>query len=205
MTVKRFEDLKPGDYVVGSNGEPVQIVAVHDTHTPETMWEIELDDGTLIKTSGNHLWYCETRLDWELHALRKAEAKKALKAITPRALKLLEETVAKEEVVETSLIDMVTLLQGAGKKHLMNVITRVAESIGHIAENTSTFDMLDGDELREEVLRMYDAGLFAQQILALTGIRRYKSTRIIVGSIMTTDQMMELSEAVEIPVTRPLA
>jgi hypothetical protein len=206
MTVKKFGDLQPGDFVLGSNGEPVEVVAAYDEHLPETMWEIELDDGVFIKTSGNHLWYCETRLDWELHSLRKAESKKALKGITPYAVALLEETAAKEEIVETSLVDMVTLLQAYGKPELMNTLTRIAEAIGHIAETTTTLDILDeNDHLVEEVVRMYDASIFANQILALTGRRKYRKTHVIVGSIMTTDQMMELSETVEIPVTQPLA
>ena len=206
MTVKSFGDLEPGDFVIGSDGEPVEVVAVHDTHIPETMWEIELDDGTLIKTSGNHLWYCETRLDWELHSLRKAEAKKALKSVTPQVLALLEEATEKEERVETALVDMVTLLQAARNPKLLDTVTRVAEAIGHIAEQTTTLDVLDeNDELTEEVIRMYDAKIFATQILALTGKRKYRKHHVIVGSIMTTDQMMELSETAEIPVTEPLA
>lgn len=204
MVIKRFEDLEPGDFVLGSDGNPVEVVATHDTHIPATMWEIELYEGTVIKVSGNHLWYCETRLDWELHSLRKKEAKKALKLVTPQALTLLEASSVKEEIVETSLIDIVTLLQAANNQILMNVITRAAESIGHIAENISTFDTLDGaDELREEIVRMYDARLFAQQILALTGLRKYAKMHVIVGSIMTTDAMMELSETIELPVTQP--
>lgn len=204
-TVKKFSEIEPGDFVMGSNG-PVEVVAVHETHIPETMWEIEIEDGTVIKASGNHLWYCETRLDWELHHARKVKAKKALKEITSQAINLLEEATTKEEIVETSLVDMVTLLRAADKPELMDVLTRIAESIGHIAENTSTLDMLDeaGDEI-EETVRMYDAGLFARQILALTGRRKYRKTHVIVGSIMTTDAMMELAETVEIPVTNPLA
>lgn len=205
MTIKRLEDIAPGDMVEGSDGQPVEVMVVHETHLPETMWEIELDNGVVIKASGNHLWYCETMLDWELHASRKRDAKKALKDIRPQAIGLLEEAAAKEQIVETSLIDMITLLQATDQPPLLHVITRIAESIGHIAENISTLDMLDEDEVREEILRMYDARLFAQQILALTGQRKYKKTHIIVGSIMTTDRMMELSETIEIPVTEPSA
>lgn len=202
--VKKLKDLEVGDFIEGSNG-PVEVTAIHESHLPETMWEIEIEDGTLIKASGNHLWYCETRLDWELHPLRKSDAKKALKRITPQAILLLEEAMTKDEIVETSMIDMVTLLQASDNQALLNVITRIAESIGHIAENISTIDVLDQEESLEEVIRMYDASLFAQQILALTGLRKYKKTRIIVGSIMTTDAMIELSELIEIPVTNPLA
>lgn len=205
MTVKLFGDLEPGDFVVGSKGQPVEVTAVYDTHMPATMWELELEDGVFIKASGNHLWYCETTLDWALHYQRRKEAKKSLKNIRPQAIAILEKTAASDQIIETSLIDMVTLLQASDKPILLNVLTRIAESIGHIAENISTLDVLDEYEVQEEIVRMYDARLFTQQILALTGRRKYRATHVIVGSIMTTDEMMELSEIIEIPVTQPLA
>lgn len=205
MTLKNFGDLEPGDFVLGSDGQPVEVVRVYDEHIPETMWEIELDNGTVIKASGNHLWYCETKLDWELHSLRKKNAKKLLSNLPPKVIELLEETAEKEESVDTSLIDMVTLLRAADNPPLLAQIVRVAESIGHISENTTTLDALDSDEEFEETIRHYDARLFAKQLLALTGLRKYRKTKIIIGSIMTTDQMMELSETVTIPVTNPLA
>lgn len=202
---KRFDELQPGDYVMGSDGKPVEVTTVYEKHVPEVMWEIETEDGELIRASGNHLWYCETRFDWELLASRKREGKKLLKHVTPQAIKLLEETAAKEEMVETRLIDMVTLLQAADKPELTRAITRIAEAIGHIAENTTRYeDMADENEAIEEQIRTYDAGLFARQILALTGRRKYRHWKLIVGSIMTTDEMMELGEDVEIPVTRML-
>jgi hypothetical protein len=202
--LKNFGDLKPGDVLLGSNGQPVTVVKAYDEHIPESMWEIELEDGSLIKASGNHLWYCETRLDWELHALRKRTAKKFLKNVTPQAIALLEESAAKENPVETRLVDMVTLLQAASSQDFVNVIERVADAIGHVSENTMVFEDLNGDGDEEESIRTYDARLFAQQLLKLTGRRKYKHYRLIVGSIMTTDAMMELGETVEIPVTNPL-
>lgn len=206
MTVKNFGDVEPGDWVLGSDGQPVEVTRVHDVHTPESMWEIELNDGTVVKASGNHLWYCETKLDWELHALRKKESRKALESvITPQILKLLDEASKKEELVETSMADMVTLLQAATHPEILDVVVRVAESLGHVAEQTTTFDVLDDDEIEPEMIRMYDARSFASQLLALTGLRPYRKIPIIVGSVMTTDAMMELGETAELPVTRPLA
>lgn len=203
-SLKKFGDLKPGDVLIGSDGQPVTVVEAYDEHVPEVMWEIELEDGTSIKASGNHLWYCETQLDYELHARRKKDGKRLLKNITPQAIALLEESAAKEEAVETRLVDMVTLLQAAGNQELLNLIERVADSIGHVAENSMVFEDLAGEGEEEENIRSYDARLFAQQLLKLTGRRRYKSYKLIVGSIMTTDAMMELGETVEIPVTTML-
>lgn len=202
--LKNFGDLQPGDQLIGSDGQPVTVVRAYDEHIPETMWEIELEDGSLIKASGNHLWYCETRLDWELHSLRKKTAKKLLKNVTPQAIALLEESASKENPVETRLVDMVTLLQAASNQEYVNVITRVADAIGHVSENTMVFEDLNGEGDEEESIRTYDARVFAQQLLKLTGKRKYKHYRLIVGSIMTTDAMMELGETVEIPVTTPL-
>jgi len=203
MSLKKFGDLAPGDVLIGS-GEPVTVVKVYDEHLPETMWEIELDDGSVIKASGNHLWYCETKLDWELHALRKKDGKRLLKNATIQAIELLETTAEKEESVETRLIDMVTLLQAASNKELLYAIERVADSIGHVAENSMKFEDLTGEGEEEEKIRSYDGRLFAQQLLSLTGKRKYKKYRLVVGSIMTTDAMMELGESVEIPVTNIL-
>lgn len=202
--LKNFGDLQPGDQLIGSDGQPVTVVRAYDEHIPESMWEIELEDGSLIKASGNHLWYCETRLDWELHSLRKRTAKKLLKNATPQAIALLEESAAKENPVETRLVDMVTLLQAAGNQEYVNAIERVADAIGHVSENTMVFEDLNGEGDEEESIRTYDARLFAQQLLKLTGKRKYKHYRLIVGSIMTTDAMMELGETIEIPVTKPL-
>lgn len=202
--LKNFGDLQPGDQLIGSDGQPVTVIRAYDEHIPEAMWEIELEDGSLIKASGNHLWYCETRLDWELHALRKKTAKKLLKNATPQAIALLEESASKENPVETRLVDMVTLLQAAGNQEYVNTIERVADAIGHVSENTMVFEDLNGEGGEEESIRTYDARLFAQQLLKLTGKRKYKHYRLIVGSVMTTDAMMELGETVEIPVTKPL-
>jgi hypothetical protein len=60
-----FGDLKPGDRILGSRGEPVIVDQVYEKHIPERMYEVELDNGEVIKASGNHLWYCETDKDLE--------------------------------------------------------------------------------------------------------------------------------------------
>lgn len=58
-----FGDLQPGDNIVGSDGLPVQVTDVYEKHLPETMYEIEMEDGEVVQASGNHMWYCETNID----------------------------------------------------------------------------------------------------------------------------------------------
>lgn len=203
MPLKRFDELVPGDLVMGSDGQPVRVVEAYETHIPATMWEIELDNGTVIKASGNHLWYCETVLDWELLRERRKIARKHLRKLRPETIALLEETAGKTQVVETRLIDMVVLLQATDNAELFNTIIRVAESIGHIAENSEVEQDMGTDDSRENVVRSYDARLFAQQLLKLTGFRKYRKYDLIVGSIMTTDQMMELGETIHLPIVQP--
>lgn len=201
MKVKKFGDLAPGDIILGPSG-PVRVAEAYPEHIPETMWEIESEDGSIIKASGNHLWYCETLLDWELHNLRKIDGKRLLRNLSEKTLTFLEATANNEETIETRLIDMIGLLQAADNQELVNLIVRVAESIGHISENTTTYEDFGYGDTLEEVIRGYDARSFAAQILALTGKRKYRKTKLIVGSILTTDAMMELSETVDLPVVK---
>lgn len=68
MTDKNYEtvefgDLKPGDKLVGTDGELTEITDVYDKHLPERMYEVEMEDGEVIKASGTHLWYCESDKD----------------------------------------------------------------------------------------------------------------------------------------------
>ena len=91
MTFKRFGDLQSGDVILGQDGLPVEILQAYEPHVPESLWEIEFEDGAVVKASGNHLWYCETTLDWQLHSERKKVGKRELKkALTPQVVELLE-------------------------------------------------------------------------------------------------------------------
>lgn len=61
--IKEFGNLKPGDRIIGSDGQLVTVTDVYEKHIPKTMFEIEMEDGEVIQASGNHLWYCETNID----------------------------------------------------------------------------------------------------------------------------------------------
>ena len=55
-------DIKPGDYAIGSDGKPVEILEVFPQGITD-MYEITFDDRTKVKCSGDHLWTVQTRDD----------------------------------------------------------------------------------------------------------------------------------------------
>ena len=55
-------DIKPGDYAIGSDGKPVEILEVFPQGITD-MYEITFDDKTKVKCSGDHLWTVQTRED----------------------------------------------------------------------------------------------------------------------------------------------
>lgn len=205
MALKKFGDLQVGDVILGPNGEEVTITQAYDAHMPERMFEIELENGESIKASGNHLWYVETKFDYEYHRERRREAKKLLKTVlTSEMLDNLREIAISDDDIETSLTDMVNLLEAGDNRPIQYILERVARSIGHVSENTVTYqDMemsdVDSEDLTYDV-RHYDASVFCQQVLSLTGQRKYKKQYpLVVGSVVTTLELMDLYQ-VEIPV-----
>lgn len=203
MSLKRFGDLKPGDVIVGADGKPTTVVEAYDEHIPETMFELEMDDGTKIKASGNHMWYVETKFDHSYHRQRRAEGKKALRQANSEIIENLQEIASSEDEIETSLSDMVNLLEAEENQGIIQVLSRVASSLGHISENKNVYrDYLTGEEIENPTaVRHYDAKQFCQQILSLTGKRKFvKQYPLIVGQVTTTEGLLDLGEDTEIPV-----
>ena len=52
---RRFGDLKPGDFVFGSNGQPTKVSAIHPQSTISAM-NVSFSDGTSGVFSPDHLW-----------------------------------------------------------------------------------------------------------------------------------------------------
>jgi len=199
---KKLSEIKPGDRIIGKNGKPVTVTDAYDPHIPEKTYEITLDNGSIIKASGNHLWYIETEIDKELHYLRVKEAKKTLKNLPKESIQLLLNVANSEDEVETSLIDMVYLVGGEKDNKIQNLTVRIAESLGHIAETNLSYSDLDTYEEIEiqKGFRTYDARQFCQQMLSLTGKRQYrKKWKVIIGKVVNTEQLLLLGENINIP------
>lgn len=204
----RFDELEPGMHIMSPNG-PVEIMNAYDTHIPEKMYEILLEGAeTPLKASGNHLWYVVTQNDVSMHSMRLKQGKKALQNLDADMIYTLEETAydTTHNILETSLADMVSLVGGMENTEKKTTLTRIAQSIGHIAENRAVIhDDSATEGYRTTVLRMYDAVVFAQQILALTGKRKYKKQwPIKVGRVITTEDLVNIYDTAELPVIEML-
>ena len=199
--LKRFGDLEPGDVVKDANGE-VTVLEAYDEHIPETMYEIETDSGASVKASGNHLWYIETSLDINLHSERRRTGAKLFKKLPKKVIDELLEIAeySGEEELETALIDMIALLDVEDNKEAVASLIRIAESIGPISENNIKMrDLYVNEDTIVNTVRNYDAKRFAQQILSLTGNKKFrKQWSLVVGRVVTTERMLELSENFEV-------
>ena len=219
--IKDFGDLQVGDRIhtvkSGKNtDETVEVTAVYEKHIPELMFEVEDEDGNVIEVSGNHLWYVETEIDRNYHSSRKKELKSLFGKLDKGVISKLEAIAKEEEDFETSLVDMITLvgydpsfsekindsdIPALSMKSKLLIrkkemaLTRIAESLGHIAENNAVYeDSYTGEQIDHVSVRTYDARRFAQQILSASGIRKFaKEWPLTVGKVITTEKMFELS------------
>lgn len=207
-TLKRFGDLEPGDVILGADGQEVTVVKTYDEHTPEKMYEITMEDNTTIKASGNHLWYVETSIDYGTHRTRRKKARQLLKNLDPKKIQQLDNiaNMGTEEEVETSLIDIITLLNAENNPDMFHLLVRIAESLGHISESNITLqDVINQETETYSTVPGYDAKQFAQQILSLTGIKKYKKKYpLIIGKVITTEELLNINSSINIPFVKQL-
>mgnify|MGYP000860233375 CR=1 FL=1 len=52
---RRFGEIKPGDYVFGSNGKPTMVNAVFPQGVMD-IWRVNFSDGSYLDTGSEHLW-----------------------------------------------------------------------------------------------------------------------------------------------------
>lgn len=195
-----FGEVRPGDLLNSPTG-PTEVLRVHEEHVPKSMYRLEFDGGQVIEASGNHLWYIETSLDRSLHRRRIKEGKKLLKDMDAEVEETLLQMAEDIEITEAKLTQMMQLL-GVKRddSERVQLLVRVASSIGHIVDEKITLqDMGTGVEEEGEFIRLYDGNLFAQQILALRDRKYRRRWPLIVGSVVTTEQMSRLALEVEIP------
>lgn len=207
-TLKRFDELVEGEFVTGSDGKPTMIVKAHDIHEPKEMFKLTFEDAKgvhkTIEASGNHLWYVETSLDRSMHSQRLRNGIKLLKYLPKSVILDLHDVALNGSEYDTALIDMVELLKAHDNPAVINLIVRVAESIGPVSEeNTVMEDLATGASLTESLVRFYHASLFAQQLLALSDRKLRKRWPVIVGQVMTTSQLTRLSFDINIPEIKP--
>lgn len=216
ILVKKFGNLEIGDKILSADGSTVNVTEAYDEHIPEDSYKIEMDNGSIIKASGNHLWYIITENDKYYHNNRLKKSKKILKKYmdanveSPLADLALEDDTG--DVIETSLLDILSMLTKEDKSYhkilsnehygLRAVIERIAKSIGHVSENKVKLeDNYSNISIPEYEVKYYDARVFAQQILLLYRPRIYKKLEWEVkkGRVVTTRELINLTDDYEIP------
>lgn len=201
--LKTFGELEAGDMIRGTSG-PTTVTQVYKEHTPDSMYRIAFDNGKEIEASGNHLWYIETSLDRQLHKRRVKKFRKLFSPLSEELERELKSILALNTIAETALIDVIELMQSYESKEKINALIRIAESIGPVAEEDSEAqDLLTGDSIRTEGIRLYDAKRFVQQIFALSSKAWEKKWPIMVGKVVTTEYLATLALHVEIPDVEP--
>lgn len=206
MTLKAFKDLQPGDVIMGTDNKPVTVARAYDEHLPETMYRLEMDNGEVIEASGNHLWYVESSLDRSLHRSRVKDARKILKHTDASLWEELETLAAYPDHAEIALQDLLELFEAYKKADLRRLLVRVAESLGPVAEeNTDVEDIFTGEAVKKAPpVRLYDARLFSQQLLALKDKRWEKKWPIVRGQVMTTEQLSLIAATLHLPEVKSL-
>lgn len=203
-----FKDIKEGDYVYGINDEPVKVSGTSQTHMPDKMFRVIDDNGNALDVSGTHLWYIVTEFHRGVHHERKKRAKKTLakllkdKYVVSTLEDFADNVYKKDESIEITVVDMIALLFNNDKPDFndsnvietFHILNRIASSIGVTTEaNVEYRDMAFINEKDFQRINYYDARLFAQQVLALSGIRKYaKKYDVLIGQVVTTEKMFEL-------------
>lgn len=49
-------EIKAGDFVIGSTGNPVRVLEAHPIEVAQSSWRVAFDDGSYIDADGNHYW-----------------------------------------------------------------------------------------------------------------------------------------------------
>lgn len=196
--------LSVGDMVPSETGEYVPVSEAYEEHVPESMYLLETEDGGEVKVSGNHLVYVVLDVDRESAGERLKAAKKLRKRLSPDVIKRLSDLALEERLFEMHLADMIAFLGIAREPEYEAVVIRTAEAIGHIAEDTSVIEDLEtGERHVEAVVRMYDANVFAQQLLSVMGVRKFKKmfpTRF--GRVTTVDSIANYEGDMFLPKAR---
>lgn len=201
--IMTFGELEEGYLVKGPNGNWVEVSKSYEHHVPDSgTYELEFENGVKIEASGNHLFYVETENDILSHGLRVKEAKKILKDLTAEEISYLEEYAYNDSMVDFEIdLDYIGgLLDFASKPERMNLVLRCAQSIGPVAEDHYHQVDIATSELADTVtIPSYNATLLAQQILRLTGKRKYRKWKVVVGRVVTVEEIVHVYDQVDIP------
>lgn len=185
--IVEFGDLKPGDKIIGSDGKPVVITDVYEKHIPQSMYEIEMEDGEIVQASGNHLWYCETDIDES----QKEEYLRLAKVF-------FENNEIPEKLEEDELFPINDIVKIFGNEiDTMLFIEKACKSLGYSSYSPHLYyvDEVDDENLaRQEIILNYS---YNDLIDFLHNMKKYifeGKGYFYFGEVRTTTEIAKLME-----------
>jgi replicative DNA helicase len=89
-------EVRPGDQLIGADGEPVKVIAATEVMTGRPCYEVVFDDGTTVVADENHNWLTST------HAARKSAAEASAAWSRTRAQRTLPSVKTTREIFLTT-------------------------------------------------------------------------------------------------------
>ena len=178
-----FGELKPGDKIMGADGQPVEVTAVYDKHLPDKMYEIELEDGEIVRASGNHMWYCETEEDFKF----KEEYLRL-------ARKFFNSYKIPEKLEEDELFPTEDLIQIFGQEvDTMIFIEKACKSLGYSSYTPHmVFDGLKEDVSNRGIVMNYSYNDFVDFLKDMKKSILENKGYFYFGEVRTTDEIFDL-------------
>jgi hypothetical protein len=113
-------ELRDGDMVFGADGQPCKVLKAHDVLLGEPCYEVELDDGTVIVASADHLWLTAdraARVSMARAARRDGESSRARERLT-----LLNDLIADTDPDElVTAAELAAEIDGVSTEFVSNV------------------------------------------------------------------------------------
>lgn len=181
--IVEFGDLKPGDRIVGSDGLPVEVTHAYDKHIPESMYEIEMQDGEVVQASGNHMWYCETNIDVK----NKDEYERLARAF-------FANNVIPEKLEEDELFPLQDIIQIFGDEiDTIMFIEKASKSLGYSSYTPHLIytDKMKVADKREAVMNYSYNDFIDFLIMMKSAVEAYRGY-FYFGEVRTTEKIAEL-------------
>lgn len=180
-----FGELKPGDKIIGADGQPVEVTAVYDKHFPDKMYEIELEDGEIVRASGNHMWYCETEED--------SKFKEEYSRLAKKFFDLYD---IPEKLEEDELFPTEDLIQIFGQEvETMLFIEKACKSLGYSSYTPHmVFDGFKEDISNRGIVMNYSYNDFVDFLQDMKRSLLENKGYFYFGEVRTTDEIFDLIE-----------
>lgn len=189
---KRMGDIEVGDVLLGPNGEETTVVATYDEHIPDRMYELEMENGEIIRCSGTHLWYTETTSD--------KKNKRKYKKLAKNWFKAHKEALPYQDEAEAYPIEVLVKKFGTTQEeqeflHLACLSLGPTYNTPHILVEDLT------KVVAEENIYSYCVKDLSEFIEDMRSSVIHKNGYFYFGQVRDTDEVFRITEEINIPTT----